>query len=195
MRVNTTGGASLSFHSFQAAALGAAAAIPLVLYKLGSWQPETQADDAALSGLRKAQTEQAKPWLVGMNGTQLAAHLAMDTVPPLFLMLPAAQAGLNSSFAFTSAALGNATGVDLPEEFGFLLALVMTGVVTAAVRSSDYMIDPAQVQVVSDAVANADRWVWTWSGGWQQRRMLWGTKEWHPGVVAVLQQEPCLACL
>lgn len=154
-----TGGASLSLHSLQAAALGAAAAIPLVLYKMGSWLPETQADNAALSALRKAQTEQAKPWLYGMDDTQLFAHIALDTLPPLFLMLPAAQAGLTSTFAFTSAALGNATGVDLPEEFGFLLALLMTGLVTAAVRSSDFMTDPAQVRVVSDAVANADRWV------------------------------------
>lgn len=151
------GGASLSVQSLQAAALGAAAAIPLVLYKMGSWLPETQANNAALSALRKAQTENAKPWLQGMDSKQLFAHLVMDTLPPLFLMLPAAQAGLTSSFAFTSAALGNATGVDLPEEFGFMLALLMTGLVTAAVRSSDYMTDPAQVRVVADAVSNADR--------------------------------------
>jgi hypothetical protein len=141
----------------QAAALGAAAAIPLVLYKMGSWLPETQANNATLSALRKAQIENAKPWLHGMDSTQLTAHLIMDTLPPLFLMLPAAQAGLNSSFAFTRAALGSSTGVDLPAEFGFMLALLMTGLVTAAVRSSDFMTDPAQVRVVSDAVANADR--------------------------------------
>lgn len=151
------GGASFSLHSLQAAAIGAAAAIPLVLYKMGSWLPETQATDADLSALRKMQTDNAKPWLSGLDSTQLMAHLVMDTLPPLFLMLPAAQAGLTSSFAFTRAALGNSTGIDLPEEVGFLLALVMTGVVTAAVRSSDFMTDPAQVQVVSDAVANADR--------------------------------------
>jgi urease accessory protein UreF len=124
---------------------------------MGSWLPETQAVNADLSALRKMQTDNAKPWLFGLDSTQLVAHLVMDTLPPLFLMLPAAQAGLNSSFAFTRAALGNSTGVDLPEEVGFLLALVMTGVVTAAVRSADYMTDPAQVSVVSDAVANADR--------------------------------------
>lgn len=147
----------MSVHSLQAAAAGAAAAIPLVLYKMGSWLPETQAGNAALSALRKAQTDNAKPWLVGMNSTQLAAHVVMDTLPPLFLMLPAAQAGLTSSFAFSSAAIGNATGVDLPAEFGFMLALLMTGLVTAAVRSSDFMTDPAQVRVVADAVSNADR--------------------------------------
>jgi hypothetical protein len=155
------GGASLSLHSLQAAAVGAAAAIPLVLYKMGSWLPETQAVNADLSALRKMQTDNAKPWLSGLDSTQLVAHLVMDTLPPLFLMLPAAQAGLTSSFAFTRAALGNSTGDDLPAEVGFLLALVMTGVVTAAVRSADYTTDPAQVSVVSDAVANADRW-----GGW-----------------------------
>lgn len=155
--VPCAGGASLSIGSLQAAAVGAAAAIPLVLYKMGSWLPETQANNATLSALRKAQTENAKPWLHGMDSMQLTAHLIMDTLPPLFLMLPAAQAGLNSSFAFTRAALGNSTGVDLPAEFGFLLALLMTGLVTAAVRSSDFMTDPAQVRVVSDAVANADR--------------------------------------
>jgi urease accessory protein UreF len=124
---------------------------------MGSWLPETQANNATLSALRKAQIENAKPWLHGMDSTQLTAHLIMDTLPPLFLMLPAAQAGLNSSFAFTRAALGSSTGVDLPAEVGFMLALLMTGLVTAAVRSSDFMTDPAQVRVVSDAVANADR--------------------------------------
>lgn len=153
----SAGGASFSVHSLQAAALGAAASVPLVLYKMGSWLPETQANNAALSALRKAQTDNAKPWLTGMDSFQLGAHLIMDTLPPLFLMLPAAQAGLNSSFAFTRAALGNSTGVDLPEEVGFMLALLMTGLVTAAVRSSDFMTDPAQVKVVSDAVNNADR--------------------------------------
>lgn len=149
--------------SLGAAAVGAAAAIPLVLYKMGSWLPETQASNATLSVLRKAQTENAKPWLSGMDSTQLTAHLFMDTLPPLFLMLPAAQAGLTSSFAFTSAALGNSIGLNLPEEFGFMLALFMTGLVTAAVRSSDYMTDPEQVQVVSDAVSNADR-----CAGWER---------------------------
>lgn len=92
-----------------------------------------------------------------MTSSQLGLHLVLDTLPPLFLMLPAAQAGLTSSFAFTSAALGHSTGVELPQELGFLLALVTTGLVTAAVRSTDYMADPEQLQVVQDAVANADR--------------------------------------
>lgn len=170
------GGASFSLHSLQAAALGAAAAVPLVLYKKGSWLPETQANNAALSALRKAQTENAKPWLHGMDSFQLGAHLVMDTLPPLFLMLPAAQAGLNSSFAFTRAALGNSTGLNLPEEVGFMLALLMTGLVTAAVRSSDFMTDPAQVGVVSDAVANADRCVGMGRGG--HAHVVLGTCAW-----------------
>jgi hypothetical protein len=140
--------------------VGAAAALPLVAYRVSSWKPDAAAANPTLGSLRRAQTEAAKPWLAGMSGAQLGLHTALDTLPPLFLMLPAAQAGLTSSFGFTSAALGAATGVELPPAAGFCLALGMTGLVTAAVRSTDFVSDPEQVRVVSDAVANADRWVW-----------------------------------
>ena len=42
-------------------------------------------------------------------------------------------------------------------QVGFMIALFMTAAVTSAVRSTELMADPEQVNVVGDAVANADR--------------------------------------
>lgn len=153
------GGASFSLHSLQAAALGALAAIPLVTYKLNFWSPDTKQQNPTVSALHKALIDNAKPWIQGMTSGQMAVHVVLDTLPVLFLMLPAAQAGLTASFAWSSAAIGRSVGLDLPQEVGFGIALLMTAVVTAGVRSTELMADPQQVDIVSEAVANADRWV------------------------------------
>jgi len=87
--------------------------------------------------LSKAMCDNSKPWLTGMGAEQLGLHVVLDTVPVLFLMLPAAQAGLTSSFAWTSAAIGRSVGVDLPPEVGFGLALLLTGLVSSAARSTE----------------------------------------------------------
>eukprot|EP00878_Enallax_costatus_P006032 GHUV01006328.1.p1 GENE.GHUV01006328.1~~GHUV01006328.1.p1 ORF type:complete len:263 (+),score=62.53 GHUV01006328.1:198-986(+) len=151
------GGASFSLHSLGSALLGAAAAIPLVAYKRKFWSSETKQQDATVGALQKALVDNAKPWLQGMHSSQLALHLMLDTLPVLFLMLPAAQAGLTASFAWSSAAIGRSVGLALPQEVGFGLALLLTAFVTSAVRSTELMTDPQQVDVVSEAVANADR--------------------------------------
>uniref|UniRef100_A0A383V7Z6 Uncharacterized protein n=1 Tax=Tetradesmus obliquus TaxID=3088 RepID=A0A383V7Z6_TETOB len=152
------GGASLSLNSLQAGLIGAAAAAPLVAYKLFSWTPPAQQQNPTLAALKRAQIDISRPWLSNMNREQLAAHVVLDTLPLLFLMLPAAQAGLTASFYWTSQAIGRSTGLQLPEEVGFMIALFMTAAVTSAVRSTELMADPEQVNVVGDAVANADRY-------------------------------------
>eukprot|EP00882_Tetradesmus_deserticola_P033084 GHRQ01037758.1.p1 GENE.GHRQ01037758.1~~GHRQ01037758.1.p1 ORF type:complete len:214 (+),score=81.33 GHRQ01037758.1:577-1218(+) len=93
-----------------------------------------------------------------MDARQLTAHVVLDTLPLLFLTLPAAQAGLTSAFHWTSMAIQQSTGLHLSEDVGFSLALVLTAAVSAAVRSTELMAEPQQVQVVRDAVANADRY-------------------------------------
>lgn len=153
----SAGGASLSLHSLASGLIGAAAAIPLVAYKRNFWSSETKQQDDTVSALQKALIDNSKPWLQGMDISQLALHIVLDTLPILFLMFPAAQAGLTASFAWTSAAIGQSTGVDLPPEVGFTLALFMTAVVAGAVRSTELMTDPEQVEVIGEAVANADR--------------------------------------
>jgi hypothetical protein len=153
----SAGGASLSLNSLQAGLIGAAAAAPLVAYKLFSWSSIAQQDNPTLAALKRSQTDVARPWLSNMDGRQLTAHVVLDTLPLLFLMLPAAQAGLTASFNWSSQAIGRSTGLQLPEEVGFMVALFMTAAVTSAVRSTELMADPEQVQVVGDAVANADR--------------------------------------
>lgn len=137
--------------------VGAAAAIPLVAYKHLFWSSELRQQDASVGALQQALIKHAKPWIQGMHRKQLALHLVLDTLPVLFLMLPAAQAGLTASFAWSSAAIGLSTGVDLPQEVGCGLALLMTAFVTSAARSTELMTDPQQVEVVNEAVANADR--------------------------------------
>lgn len=155
--VRPSGGASLSWHSLLAALTGAAAAVPLVAYKHLSWSREAHLEYPTISALHKALVDCTKPWLTGMSRRQLAVHVLLDTLPVLFLMLPAAQAGLTSSFAWTSDAIGRSTGLGLPEEVGFVLALFMTALVSGAVKSTELMADPEQVLAVGDAVANADR--------------------------------------
>lgn len=151
------GGASLSISSLSAAAVGAAAALPLVAYKLLAWSPESHSANPTLATLHSALTNVNRPWLSGMCRRQLGVQLALDTLPLLFLLLPAAQAGLTASWDWSADAIGRATGVTPPESLGVALALVLTGAATAAWRSTEVMADQQQVSVVSDAVANADR--------------------------------------
>lgn len=122
-----TGGASLSLNSLQAGLIGAAAAAPLVAYKLFSWTPPAQQENPTLAALKRAQIDISRPWLSNMNREQLAAHVVLDTLPLLFLMLPAAQAGLTASFYWTSQAIGRSTGLQLPEEVGCMLVLIHFG--------------------------------------------------------------------
>eukprot|EP00879_Flechtneria_rotunda_P012463 GHRR01013015.1.p1 GENE.GHRR01013015.1~~GHRR01013015.1.p1 ORF type:complete len:263 (+),score=86.87 GHRR01013015.1:157-945(+) len=151
------GGASLSWHSLQAAALGAAAAIPLVGYKWASWSSQAHKANASIAALQRARTEARKPWLTGMGNKQLAAHLALDTMPTLFLLLPTVQAVMAASYGWTKDWLGVYTMVNVPPDVGFALAVAVTALINAAAESVDLVANPDQVKVVVEAMQNAER--------------------------------------
>ena len=92
------GGASLSLHSLQCAALGALGALPLAGLRMYSWTPEAHKQLPALEDVHRHMMDSAEPWLAGLQPSHVLGLVALETLPLLFLQLPAAQAGLNASF-------------------------------------------------------------------------------------------------
>jgi hypothetical protein len=185
------GGASLSLHSLQSAAVGALCAIPLVAFRAFTWTKEASDQAPALSDMHRLMAEEAEPWLSQFNRGHLAAHSAIETLSTLLLLLPAAQGGVAAGFAFYSSVLqqtlfgvgGAAAAAALadggdgaaaaaaaatPEGLGAVLALAITATVAGVVQSLNLGQDEERVEVVRDAVQNADRWaslVGVW-GAW-----------------------------
>ncbi|GBF97227.1 hypothetical protein Rsub_10088 [Raphidocelis subcapitata] len=167
------GGATLSAHSLGAAAVGAALALPLVAFRAYSWTPEAAEALPSLADMHRMMAEEAEPWLSRFNRGHLAAHAALETLPMTLLLLPAAQGGLAAAFEFWSsllqssllgpggggaAAAAAAAAAATPQGLSAVLALLVTATCAGVVQSLNLVTDEEQLEVVRDAVQNADRY-------------------------------------
>lgn len=165
------GGASLSWSSARAAAIGALAALPLAAGIHWSWGPEAASVAPSLPAVHRRQAEDAAPWLAGMGPGHVAAFVGLDTLPLLALLLPAAQGALASALVWYSSCVasadllgaGAATAGSMPADplvspaAAGLAAAALVAAAAGAVRSTEMLPDEDAVAVVKDAVANADR--------------------------------------
>lgn len=166
------GGASLSLHSLESALVGAALAVPLVACRTALWSKEAEERLPALADMHRLMAEEAEPWLHRFSGGHLAAHAAMEVLSMVLLLLPAAQGGISAGLEFYSsllqqsllgggaamAAAADAGAAALPHGVGAAIALVATATCAGVVQSLNLGSDEEQVQIVKDAVANADRY-------------------------------------
>jgi hypothetical protein len=91
------GGASLSLNSLQSAAVGALMVAPFAALRAWSWKPEAAEVLPSLPDMHDMQAESSAPWLSGLNTQHLLMLMSLEILPLLFLLLPAAQGGINAS--------------------------------------------------------------------------------------------------
>lgn len=151
------GGASLSLHSLQSAALGAALSAPLALFRWWTWTGDAYQRVGAMDDMHRALMEQSRPWLSGLGKQHVAVILAAEVLPVLFLLLPAAQGGITLSLGMYSELLTNVAGLELPEGVGAALALLFTAAVAGVGKAHEINVSTEQYSRVKTAVDNADR--------------------------------------
>lgn len=151
------GGASLSLHSLEAAAVGALYAAPLVLFRVFTWTSKAAGQLVpSLSDMRRYEREQTEAMLSGLSKAQVACVLALDTFPEVFLFLPAVQgavitlAGLGQGLEVTNGSL-------FPAELVLPLAMGVSCTAAAAVSGTEISPAEEEVEVVDTALENADR--------------------------------------
>lgn len=91
-----TGGASLSTSSIAAGLIGAAAAIPFMVFKGVTWEAGRSIPE--LANIQKDMMESWGAIMYNMSGAQVAVVTLAETVPNLVMLLPAAQGALTASF-------------------------------------------------------------------------------------------------
>jgi hypothetical protein len=83
--IDPAGGASLSTDTLRAAAVGGAAAAPLVAFKASLWSEPARRQLPFLDDIHKAQADAFKPVMANLNGPQtvvlLASGVASASVP------------------------------------------------------------------------------------------------------------------
>jgi len=154
------GGAELSAHSARAALLGCAAAAPMAALRAWGWTPAGARAAPALDDARREMERRHRPWLVGLDTPQLAAALALDTLPLALLALPAAQGALGALLSTYLRALG----LEVPEPAAAAAALAITASAAALLRGAGIGVEEEQVEILRDAVASSERFYRLMSG-------------------------------
>lgn len=148
------GGASLSLASLRAAAVGGAAAAPLVGLKALLWSESARRELPFLEDIHKAQVEAFKPVIANLNTAQTAVLLASEVVPGVLILLPATAGGIAKALGM----YGDVAGVTLPEFLPAVLALMLTATMAGVGKVAETSVTLEEYEVVKDALDNADRY-------------------------------------
>lgn len=152
------GGASLSLHSLQSAALGALFAVPLSAARVWSWSRDAYHRVPALEDMHRSQLEVTSPWLTGLGTPHLATLVALECLPLLFLLLPAAQGAITSTMALYNEMLQNSLHCSLPEQTSAVIAILLTATVAGVGKGFESGVSEEEYSLVNSAVNNADRY-------------------------------------
>lgn len=148
------GGASLSVASLHAAAVGGAAAAPLVALKALLWSERARRELPFLEDIHRAQVDAFQPVMANLNTAQMAVLLASEVVPGLLILLPAATGGIAKLLEM----YGDLAGVDLPAFLPHVLALMVVSSIAGVGKVAETSVSLEEYEVVRDAVDNADRY-------------------------------------
>ncbi|PNH06411.1 hypothetical protein TSOC_007207, partial [Tetrabaena socialis] len=99
LSVDPWGGAAPSLATLGAAAVGAAAAVPLVAARMWTWSPAAAEAVPALKDVHDGQLEMHRPWLASMSRPQALGMMALEVLPLTVLMFPAGQAAIVAGMA------------------------------------------------------------------------------------------------
>ncbi|EFN54080.1 hypothetical protein CHLNCDRAFT_136198 [Chlorella variabilis] len=153
--LDPAGGASLSADSLRAAAVGGAAAAPLVALKALLWSEAARREMPFLEDIHKAQVVDAfKPMLSNLNGAQTAALLASEVVPGVLILLPATTGGITKSLQMYC----DMAGSQAPDFLPGILALLITASIAGVGKIAETSVTLEEYEVVRNALENADRY-------------------------------------
>ncbi|KAL4440328.1 hypothetical protein ABPG75_003329 [Micractinium tetrahymenae] len=148
------GGASLSVASLHAAAVGGAAAAPLVGVKALLWSETARRELPFLEDINRAQVDAFRPVMANLNTAQTAVLVASEVVPGLLILLPAATGGIAKVLEM----YGDLAGAQLPAFLPHVLALMVVSSIAGISKVAETSVSLEEYEVVRDAVDNADRY-------------------------------------
>jgi hypothetical protein len=148
------GGASLSLASLRAAALGAAAAIPLVAAKAALWSDAARAELPFLEEVQARTVEEFQPLLHELNAAQCAVILGSEVVPGLVILLPAVTGGIEKTLQGYAAL----AGIPAPSFLPAAAALAVAALLAALAKLTEHGVTSEEFDCVRDALDNAERY-------------------------------------
>ncbi|KAK9837306.1 hypothetical protein WJX81_005260 [Elliptochloris bilobata] len=172
------GGASWSWETAAAAAVGALASGPLVALYAAMWMPSARAAFPAVDSRQNGVAGTLRPILNNLSWAQAAAVCVLDVSSTVALQLPALQGALAKSFGLYATFLQD-KGVPVPAGVPEAAALASTAALWGAAFYAYYAATAEEVEVVDTAVANADRYYRLVAMGMASRS---GDAEWEAAL-------------
>lgn len=155
----------LSPDTWAAAGTGLAIGAPWALLRGLSWTSQVQRMVPVLRSVKEDELRNLQPLLSSLTIAQVAAVAAIDVVPEVLLLLPAAQGGLTRSFGvYASMLRSQMMGLTdlLPfarsEQLPSLLAIAMTASLCGLAHYNTTATSGDQYEVVESAIRSADRY-------------------------------------
>ena len=151
--LDPAGGASLSLNTLRAAAIGGAAAVPLVALKAALWSDAARKALPFLEEMQQRQIEEFEPILYRLTPAQTLLVMGSEVIPGLLILLPAATGGAQKllemylSFA----------GVDSPGLFPAVVAISIAAFLVSAAKLVELTPSEEEYDLVKDAIDNSDR--------------------------------------
>lgn len=147
------GGASLSLDTARAAAVGGAAAAPLVALKWLLWSEQARRQWDFLDDIHRVQVEAFRPLMCNLSSAQTLLLLATEVVPSMLILLPATTGGIAKALEMYS----GMAQVTLPDFLPSVLALCTTALIAGAGKVAETSVSIEEYEVVQEALENADR--------------------------------------
>jgi hypothetical protein len=160
--LDPVGGASLSLGSLRAAAIGGAAALPLVAIKGFLWSDKGHLMLPFLEDVQQQQIDEFQPILYQLNPAQTLLVMGSEVIPGLLILLPAATggcrkllemyfelAGVESTAAITASAAHN--------PFAAAASVSIAALLVAGSKLVELTPSTEEYDTVKDALENADR--------------------------------------
>ena len=163
---STTGGASLSLSSLAAAVIGVVVAAPFAGIRSVMWGREVRDKLPAVNYLLMKEYEYFEPVLHGMSDVQAALVLVCEVLPPLLMVLPAAQSGLTLAYGLyvidvdTFAMAAGSGRLDLVSDVPAVastLALLTAAALAATGQLINVKVSQKEVDMIREAMTQADR--------------------------------------
>lgn len=157
------GGASLSEASVHAAAAGALAGVPLAASRVWVWSDAGKAAYPPFEELQAAKTRFFAPIICNMTPPQTALIAAVEVLPTVAWVLPAAQGGLAAAFALYGSVAADAVGGGalasaVPDGLPAACALGVTACLAGFAEASEFSVSDEEYEQINDSVTNADRY-------------------------------------
>jgi len=156
--LDPVGGASLSLGSLRAAAIGGAAALPLVAIKGFLWSDKAHSMLPFLEDVQEQQINEFQPILYQLNPAQTVLVMGSEVIPGLLILLPAATGGCRKLLEMYFDLAGvETTATAAHNPFAAAASVSIAALLVAGSKLVDLTPSEQEYGTVKDALTNADR--------------------------------------